>query len=153
MQYTVVRLIDAVGSQIDAPPTFIGNRKLSSFPMNANWRSNSKPAWTNAGNSLILGFVWWSSWKWSQGPIPKLQTSWRQRWALPLYEPHIYPRIKHPMSRRSQHPQWEDWAGLSLFYHLEDNKHISIFNKRFQAENRRLHVEHSLQQNNYVLFF
>ena len=34
------------------------------------------------------------------------------------------------MSRMSQHSQWGDGAGLSLFYHSVNNKHISKFIKR-----------------------
>ena len=36
----------------------------------------------------------------------------------------------------SQHPQWEDVAGISLFYLKADNKHISQLNNRFHAESK-----------------
>ena len=37
-------------------------------------------------------------------------------------------------SGMSQHRQWEDRAGLSPFYHMADNKRISVLNKSSHAE-------------------
>ena len=92
----------------------------------------------------LCGFMWWSAWQWSQGTVvlqnvagslakisgkfySETSNFMKSRWALQLYEPHIYSifvyRIRGSriptMSRMSQYSQWEDGAGLIMFHVVE----------------------------------
>ena len=125
--------------------TFIGNRTQSNFPRNAKIRRNSsKPAWTNAITSLlfvvscdrVLG-------KEAQVVIPtkpcrkpcfaKESGKSCSETSNFIKDEHCNRKSHTSMHPRgmSQHPQWEDEAGLSLFYHLANNNTTQNWTKGF----------------------
>ena len=114
--------------------TLIGNRKQSFFPMSAKRRNTSKPVWTTAVTSLPLWFYVMEMKPRSvvlhslTGSLTKKSGTSYSETSYNLLEAkderckfvqatHLcIQRSRIPtISRMSQHPQWEDGAGISLF--------------------------------------
>ena len=105
-------------------------------PMSVKRRKTSKSAWTNAATSLPLRFHACDRVLGSQCSTTKPCREPRQEIRKIQFRNFTKSRMSIaiergssiPTSRMKQHHQWEDGAGLSLFYHETNNKHFSKMN-------------------------
>ena len=132
---------------LDAPSTYIGNRKLS-------WVCKEEILYLQAcldqrrhlcpfviscdgvlGNEAKVVLQ-----HFADSPIPKKHHEDKDEHCNCKSLTSMHLRITHPHYEPNE-PTSPVGAGLSLFYHSADNKHISKLNKRFRAENSALKIK------------